>query len=265
MRSVLPANSSAIVGCLCASFDSAVVSQQCRSLQTLLGPRGFSMVARTSLELPPSSEHQLSVGVYERFFSRFCLARDHRRYRESIMSLTPQEIQYYKEHANDSLQPSIISSNAIGLGLAYIFVGLRVWARKKTKTQFGCDDWLIIAALAPLTTYAIVGWLQVSFGEGKHIIFVTNRAGFIQGYVTCIVAYAICVVLTKLSILCFYCRIFVPFKSLLYISWGFGIFIVAYNLALIFVAAFQCIPLSSMWTGRPGTCIDTLPPYTALG
>src|SRR4051794_31753448 len=99
------------------------------------------------------------------------------------MSLSPEKIDYFKEHANDSLQPSIIASNVAGLTLAYIFVGLRIWARKVGKARVGRDDWLIIAALAPLSTYAIVGWLQVTFGEGKHIIFVTNRTGFIQGYV----------------------------------------------------------------------------------
>jgi hypothetical protein len=181
------------------------------------------------------------------------------------MALTPEEVKYYKEHASDSLQANIISSNAAGLALAYIFVGLRIWARKTGKTRFGLDDWLIIAALAPLTTYAIVGFLQVGFGEGKHIIFVTNVPGFIQGYVTCVVAYAICVVLTKLSILCFYCRIFYPIRSIFYISWGFGIFIVAYDVALIFVTAFECIPLSSMWTGKPGKCFDTRVPFTTLG
>ncbi|KAI0405666.1 hypothetical protein F4802DRAFT_596935 [Xylaria palmicola] len=181
------------------------------------------------------------------------------------MSLTPEEIEYYKEHAGDSLQGSIIASNAAGLALAYIAVGLRIYARKAAKAPFGHDDWLIIAALVPLTAYAIVGWIQVSFGEGRHIIFVTNRAGFIQGYVTAIVAYALCVVLTKISILCFYCRIFFPMKRLYYISWGFGIFIVAYNLALIFVTAFECVPLSSLWTGAPAKCFDTLPPFTALG
>ncbi|KAI1084251.1 hypothetical protein F5B20DRAFT_524169 [Whalleya microplaca] len=181
------------------------------------------------------------------------------------MSLTPEEIEYYKEHASDSLQPSLIASNAAGLILAYIFVGLRIWARKAGKTSFGHDDWLIIAALAPLSAYAITGFLVVSFGEGKHIIFVTNKVGFVQGYVTAIVAYAICVVLTKLSILCFYCRIFFPIQRLFYISWGFGIFIVAYNLALIFVTAFECVPLSSMWTGAPGKCFNTLPPFTTLG
>ncbi|KAI1377943.1 hypothetical protein F4677DRAFT_30799 [Hypoxylon crocopeplum] len=181
------------------------------------------------------------------------------------MSLSPEDIEYFTEHASDNVQPSLIASNAAGLILAYFIVGLRIWARKTTKQSFGPDDWLVIAALAPLSTYAIVSWLAVSYGEGKHIIFVTNTAGFIQAYVTCIVAYSICVVLTKLSVLCFYCRIFFPIKALFYIAWGFGIFIVAYNLALIFVTAFQCVPLSSMWTGLPGKCIDTLPPFTTLG
>ncbi|KAI0376105.1 hypothetical protein F5Y04DRAFT_267193 [Hypomontagnella monticulosa] len=181
------------------------------------------------------------------------------------MSLSPEEIQYFQEHANDNLQPNIIASQVIDLVLAYVFVGLRIWARRTRKMSLGHDDWLIIAALVPLTAYAIVGWLLVSFGEGRHIIFVTNSAGFVQGYVAVIVAYALCVVLTKLSILCFYCRIFSPVKRLLYTSWGFGIFIVAYDLALIFVAAFQCIPLSSMWTGVPGKCYNTVPPFTTLG
>ncbi|KAI1779529.1 hypothetical protein F4818DRAFT_453587 [Hypoxylon cercidicola] len=181
------------------------------------------------------------------------------------MSLSPEEIEYFQEHANDNLQPNIIASHVVGLVLAYIFVGLRIWARRARKISLGYDDWLIIAALVPLTTYAIIAWLLVSFGEGKHIIFVTNSVGFVQGYVAVIVAYALCVVLTKLSILCFYCRIFFPVKRLFYISWAFGIFIVAYDLALIFVTAFECVPLSSMWTGAPGVCFNTVPPFTTLG
>ncbi|TGJ84189.1 hypothetical protein E0Z10_g4573 [Xylaria hypoxylon] len=181
------------------------------------------------------------------------------------MSLSPEQIAYFQEHASDSVQGGLIGTYAAGLGLAYIFVGFRVWARRAEKTAFGHDDWLIIAALAPLSAYAIAGWAAVSIGEGRHIIFVTNTAVFVQTYVTAIVAYSICVVLTKLSILCFYCRLFFPIKTLYYIAWGFGIFIVAYNLALIFVTAFECIPLSSLWTGAPATCFDTLPPFTTLG
>lgn len=181
------------------------------------------------------------------------------------MSLTPEEIEYFTEHASDNIQGSLIGSYAAGLTLGYIFVGLRIWARRAEKTAFSPDDWLIIAALAPLTAYAIAGWAAVAVGEGRHIIFVTNLAVLTQTYVTAIVAYSICVVLTKLSVLCFYCRLFFPIKQLYYIAWGFGIFIVAYNIALIFVTAFECVPLSSLWTGAPATCFDTLPPFTALG
>jgi hypothetical protein len=181
------------------------------------------------------------------------------------MSLSQEQIDYFKKHATDDLRPNIIASNAAGLFLAYLSVAARVYARKVAKARFGWDDWLIIAALVPLSTYAIVGWIQTTFGEGRHIIFVTNRAGFIQGYVACIVAYALCVVLTKLSLLCLYCRIFSVFRNLQYISWVFGFFIVAYNLTLLVIAVVQCIPLSSMWTGKPGKCIETMPPYTALG
>ncbi|KAK9777710.1 putative Integral membrane protein [Seiridium cardinale] len=181
------------------------------------------------------------------------------------MSLIPEQIEYFQEHASDDWGPSDSASAAAGLFLAYLFVGSRIWARKTGKMGLSHDDWLVIAALVPLTTYVILAWLTVSFGEGKHIIFITNVAGFVRGYVAAIVVYAICVVLTKLSILCLYCRIFFPVKSLFYISWGFGIFILAYNLALIFVTAFECIPLSSIWTGAPGKCIETLPPFTTLG
>ncbi|ETS85552.1 hypothetical protein PFICI_03577 [Pestalotiopsis fici W106-1] len=181
------------------------------------------------------------------------------------MSLTPEQIEYYKEHAADDLRPSLIAAYAAGLTLAYIFVGLRIWARKAGKPSFGLDDGMILAALVPLTVFAIVGWISTTFGEGRHIIFVTNAAGVVQVYVVAIVAYAICVVLTKVSILCFYCRIFFPIRHLPLVSWIFGIFIAAYNLALIFVTVFQCVPLSSMWAGAPGKCFDTLPPFTALG
>ncbi|XXG94395.1 hypothetical protein Hte_000650 [Hypoxylon texense] len=181
------------------------------------------------------------------------------------MSLSPEQIEYFQEHASDNLGPPLVASNAAGLVLAYVFVGLRVWARRAGEAPFGRDDWLIAAALAPLTAYAVVAWIQVSFGEGRHILFVTNPAGFVQAYVASIVAYALCVVLTKVSVLCFYCRIFSPLRRLFYAAWGFGVLVVAYNLALIFVSAFECIPLSSEWTGQPGKCIWTIPVHAILG
>ncbi|KAI0197516.1 hypothetical protein F4808DRAFT_296681 [Astrocystis sublimbata] len=180
------------------------------------------------------------------------------------MSLSPEQIQYFKEHASDSYAPALTAVHVVGLVFAFTLVGLRVYARRVGKAAFAIDDWLIVAALVPLSGYVIGGRILISYGNGRHIIFVTNVEGIIKGTVVGIAWYALCIVLTKLSILCFYCRVFFPAKNLVYISWAFGIFITAYSIALVFVAAFQCIPLSSIWTGKPGMCIDTLPPYTAL-
>lgn len=69
--------------------------------------------------------------------------------------------------------------------------------------------------------------------------------------------------LTKISILIFYHRIF-PIKWLTIVSYAMGALVVSYNLAVIFVAAFQCIPLSSLWTGKPAQCIDVSPPFLTL-
>ena len=69
--------------------------------------------------------------------------------------------------------------------------------------------------------------------------------------------------LTKLSILFFYNRIF-PSKGLVRASWVIGSIVVAYNVALVLVTAFECRPLSTFWTRKPGTCINTLPPFTVL-
>lgn len=81
-----------------------------------------------------------------------------------------------------------------------------------------------------------------------------------KGYVTAVVSYAFSVMMTKISLLLYYNRIF-KVKWVLHTSVVMGIFIIAYSVALIFVAGFQCVPLSSMWTGEPGKCIDTVPPY----
>ena len=69
--------------------------------------------------------------------------------------------------------------------------------------------------------------------------------------------------LTKVSILLYYRRIF-QVRWLHVASVIVGAIVIGYNVAVSFVAGFQCIPLSSMWTGKPGKCINTSPPFTVL-
>ncbi len=69
--------------------------------------------------------------------------------------------------------------------------------------------------------------------------------------------------LAKLSVMTLYRRIF-PSKDIKIISIILSVVVVAYCVALILVGFLQCIPLNSIWTGRPGTCIDVGTAYLAL-
>ncbi|GAD93053.1 hypothetical protein SS1G_07095 [Paecilomyces variotii No. 5] len=177
-------------------------------------------------------------------------------------SITPEQIAYYKAHASDNLSPNEIATDVIGFVVAFTAVVLRVIARRRSRKQwgFGADDWMIVAAMLPLTGYTILMALSIANGEGRHIIFLKNPKAFVQEYVAAIVCYSVSVMLTKISILLYYYRLF----QVVTLSWIIGVIVMAYNMAVIFVAGFQCIPLSSLWTGQPGTCIDTKLPFTIL-
>ncbi|KAL9046362.1 MAG: hypothetical protein Q9214_000785 [Letrouitia sp. 1 TL-2023] len=101
---------------------------------------------------------------------------------------TPQQIQWYKEHASDNLQPNLIAAAVCGLVIAYIAVVLRVVARRASAARTGIDDWLIIAALLPLTGYATSIFLAVRYNGGRHIIFLKQPRPFIERYIAGITA-----------------------------------------------------------------------------
>ncbi|KAB8259684.1 hypothetical protein BDV32DRAFT_123937 [Aspergillus pseudonomiae] len=180
-----------------------------------------------------------------------------------MSSLTPEEIAYYQAHADDDLRPNQIAADVVGIVLTVTAVAARVLARFRSKAGFGWDDYLISVALMGQLSYAVLMFMSVINGEGQHIIFVKNQKLFVQEYVAAIISYSITVMLTKISILFLYHRFF-PMKWLLLIAYVVGAIVVAYNLAVIFVAAFQCIPLSALWTGQSEKCINTAPPFTAL-
>ncbi|PLB51344.1 hypothetical protein P170DRAFT_474887 [Aspergillus steynii IBT 23096] len=105
--------------------------------------------------------------------------------------------------------------------------------------------------------------LAVANGGGRHIIFVKDMRKYILGHVGKMVCYATGTMLVKISILLFYHRVF-PQKPILIVSCLIGTIVILYNIALVLVVSLQCIPLSSIWTDRPGRCIDKSKPTTAL-
>ncbi|KAI9035507.1 uncharacterized protein KD926_003435 [Aspergillus affinis] len=180
---------------------------------------------------------------------------------ESVSSLTPEEIAYYQAHADDNRQSSKTAADIVGIVLTLVAVGARLLARIRSGARLSWDDYLIFLALMGQLSYAILLFLSNANGDGRHMIFVKDQKRFVQESAANAIVYAITVMATKISILFLYRRIF-PTRSLLLGAYFVGATVIAYNVALAFVAAFQCVPFSSMWTGEPGKCIGISVPFT---
>lgn len=64
------------------------------------------------------------------------------------------------------------------------------------------------------------------------------------------------IAMIKVSILCFYRRIF-PLRWPKYTLVGLGLFVSGYGIAQLFGDIFQCVPLRKMWIPTaPGRCIN---------
>ncbi|KAL4877583.1 hypothetical protein BJY04DRAFT_221955 [Aspergillus karnatakaensis] len=180
-----------------------------------------------------------------------------------MSGLTPEQIAYFQAHADDDLRPNRIAACTCAFVVVIAAITARVIARFRSKGGFGLDDYIIFGAVAFQLSYDILAVINIVNGGGLHIIFVKNMQLFGEGYVAASICYAITIMLTKVSILAFYYRIF-PLRWLLHTSYAVGAVVVAYNFAIVLVVSFECIPLSSLWTGKPGTCIDTSTPFTIL-
>lgn len=73
-----------------------------------------------------------------------------------MASLSPQAINYMKEHAGDDQRPNLYAALACCLILPFIAVFLRIIARRRVKASLEDDDYLIIAALVrSLSTFQV--------------------------------------------------------------------------------------------------------------
>ncbi|CZR69469.1 related to integral membrane protein PTH11 [Phialocephala subalpina] len=142
-----------------------------------------------------------------------------------------------------------------------IVVILRVTSKVIMKMEFTLDDWCIMITLLcgiPSSCMNVVG--TAGHGEGKDIWTLSFDMITRFGYFFYIleVLYFAQVALLKLTLLFFYLRIFPgkPRKLL----WATVIFDSLYGIAFVFLAAFQCHPISYFWTGwdgeHKGACLN---------
>ncbi|KAF2676841.1 hypothetical protein K458DRAFT_320974 [Lentithecium fluviatile CBS 122367] len=178
------------------------------------------------------------------------------------MSLPPEAIQYQKEHIKDNLQPNLYAASFICLPAAFIFVGLRFYARRLTPGGLGKDDLAILFALLFTSSFvATCVWVTV-LGMGRQQILMdpANWVTYVKYQVTLAaeILYNPAIFFTKLSILLLYRRIF-PSKTFNRILWGVGTFILAYTITSSTVNLLQCIPIAANWDPKlaaTARCVD---------
>lgn len=94
--------------------------------------------------------------------------------------MSDSELLYQQSHIADDVRPNLIAACAISLGMSYVAVALRFFARWKARARYGWDDWSILMGLSTATGFVIASFFMISFGLGQHAILVTNVQALIQ-------------------------------------------------------------------------------------
>jgi hypothetical protein len=82
---------------------------------------------------------------------------------------SPAEIQYQKDHINETHAPAVLTACIICFTLAVIAVFLRVLSRRMAAASLGKDDYMIFAALVSVDLLANHGGRKKSFSAYQNV------------------------------------------------------------------------------------------------
>ncbi|KAH8674367.1 hypothetical protein BGZ60DRAFT_526338 [Tricladium varicosporioides] len=123
-----------------------------------------------------------------------------------------------------------------------------------TTGQYGMDDWTMIAAMGFVVPLSAMAVILADHGLGKDIwsLPFDNITYILYIYYFDELLYLGSLSMVRVSILCFYLRIF-PQKIFRGIIFAIIACNIVYGTAFILVSIFQCIPVHAAWTGWDGT------------
>ncbi|KAI1208480.1 uncharacterized protein F4807DRAFT_153070 [Annulohypoxylon truncatum] len=155
--------------------------------------------------------------------------------------------------SGDSLVTECIIVEVVLKVVAYVTLALRFWARRKGGLGYSWDDWLILTAAfytLPFTISEIV-WLT-HFGVARHLNWVlANEPEVLPAFFKILysegVLYPPVISLIKLSILCFYVRMFGIRKSFARVCHVQMVLVLLWGIISTCCYLFQCSPVSAAW------------------
>lgn len=166
-------------------------------------------------------------------------------------SLTTKNITATQCHQPVRNKGNFVSVTAYALGaLSLLAYGLRIASRfSQSLNSFGWDDLFITLAVAADIPLIVIAPLSVHAGLGRDTWAVPfqdiTHMLYLYGWDE--VIYFFIIPTTKISILCFYLRIFPqrPFRTAVFIVIGLN---VGYFVTFFFTTIFQCRPVHGAWT-----------------
>ncbi|KAK2044521.1 CFEM domain-containing protein [Colletotrichum somersetense] len=148
--------------------------------------------------------------------------------------------------------------------LSALFVIIRLTHKAvATIGDLGMDDWFILITLGsglPSTVINTVGLAAHGLGRDLWTLSFDTITSFGYWFYIMEVLYFAQVTLLKMSLLFFYMRIFSHNAPMRKLIWGTIAFNAVFGTTFIFLAVFQCAPVSFYWTKwdqeHLGTCLD---------
>ncbi|KAL1868061.1 SNARE-binding exocyst subunit S6 [Diaporthe australafricana] len=173
-----------------------------------------------------------------------------------------------------SMKPQLMAPLAIEL-LGIPAVLLRLYSRWRYTAGYDVDDWIMVACLPIFIVFEVVGhvcsssppFLSTEMPTGANPFLTAGQLGFgvdVWMVEPSVFSYALklfyidesfylaVLILTKISILFFYLRIF-PQRRFRWTCYGVMAWVATSGIIFIFMQIFQCVPVPFVWEGWLGT------------
>ena len=149
---------------------------------------------------------------------------------------------------------------------AGLFVIIRFGYKLYANLDLWIDDWLILATTVvaiPCAVLNVAGLAKYGMGRDMWTLPLEDISTVLKFFFITAVLYFVATTLVKMSIISFYLRIFPQRTTQLFLWATFG-FTGVWGIMFVFIAIFQCRPISYFWTSfwsdkdglEGGTCLD---------
>ncbi|KAJ8133068.1 hypothetical protein O1611_g561 [Lasiodiplodia mahajangana] len=172
-----------------------------------------------------------------------------------VLAMLPAELQAQAPFYDETTQPKIKATLAVCTIIAYVALGLRLYARHITKQAFGLDDlFACLAVVFTTVSIALVAYIT-HLGVGRHeIVIVLEHIEYFDALnktlIVGSVIYLPVIFSIKASALFLYCRIF-PNRRLRAVCYAILVVSALYSIASILVVTIACLPSIPPTTEQP--------------